>query len=232
MALALLIAGVYLVSVLVQVALLAGDYRIPRNIVRLVDLDQENNLPTWLSSTNLLISAILAAFITKAKQAQRDAYTLYWLGLCLVFLYLSVDEAASLHEAPNDRLRHVLGTSGGALFAAWVIPAMAVVSIFAGLYLRFLFSLPRRIQALIVLAGMLYVLGAVGFEMLSWSYRAPMFDPENHLASRDLTYMMITHLEEFLEMLGVALFIYALLSYIEIERISISMTVSRGARGS
>jgi hypothetical protein len=229
--LTVLITVAYLLSTLVQVAVFVGEYPIPNHIVRLVDLDQENNLPTWLSSTNLLICTILAAAITKAKQAQRDNYTRYWFGLCLAFLYLSVDEAASIHELPTNRLRDLVGASG-AFFAAWVIPAMIAVSIFALLYLRFLLSLPRRIQALIVLAGVLYVLGGVGFEMVSWHYRSPMFDPEDHLASRDLTYMMINHFEEFLEMLGVALFIYALLSYIDIERISISMIVSQRRRDS
>jgi hypothetical protein len=229
-ALIVLITVAYLSSTLVQVALIAGEYPIPKNIVRLVDLDRENNLPTWLSSTNLLICTVLAALITKAKQAQRDAYTHYWFGLCLTFLYLSVDEAASIHEATINPVKDLVGATSGAFFAAWVIPAMIAISIFAFLYLRFLFSLPRRIQALVVLAGILYVLGGVGFEMLSWYYRYPMYDPENFAASLDLTYMMINHVEEMLEMLGVAVFIYALLSYIDIERISFSMNTSQGGK--
>jgi predicted permease len=103
---------------------------------------------------------------------------------------------------------------------------MIVLSIFSLLYLRFLFALPRRIQALFVLAGGLYVIGGLGLEMLSWHYRFPLYDPENTEASRDLTYLMITHVEELLEMLGVAVFMYALLSYFGMNRITASMSIS------
>lgn len=224
-----LIMVAYLASTLVQIALLVGGYSLPPNIVRLLDLDEENNPPTWLSSTMLLTGSVLAAFIASAKRTRRDAYTPHWFGLCLIFLYLSLDETASLHEIPSNRVKNLVGASG-AFYAAWVIPAMVAVGIFALVYLRFLFSLPRRIQALLVLAGALYVFGAVGFEMLGWHYRAPMFDPQDHLASRDLTYMMINHLEELLEMLGAAMFIFALLSYMAMERISISIKASQGRR--
>jgi hypothetical protein len=225
--LVVLIVLAYLSSTLVNVALIAGNYPLPNHMIRLFDLDQENNLPTWLSSTNLLICAVLLVFIAKVKRAQRDAYTLHWYGLCLVFFYLSVDEAASIHEATVGPVRNLVGASG-AFFAAWVIPAMIAVSIFSLLYLRFLFALPRRIQALFVLAGGLYIIGGIGAEMLSWHYRSPMYDPENVVASRDLTYMMINHVEELLEMLGVAVFIYALLSYMGMNRISASISISRG----
>ena len=41
---------------------------------------------------------------------------------------------------------------------------------------------------------------------------------------------MITHVEELLEMLGVAVFIYALLSYFGMNRITASMSVSPAGR--
>ena len=227
--LVVLIVLVYLSGTLVHVARLAGGYPIRDHLVRLFDLDWENNLPTWLSSTNLLICAVLLALIAKAKRARRDAYAPYWFGLCLVFFYLAVDEAASLHEVTIGPVGELVGASG-AFFAAWVIPAMIVLSIFSLLYLRFLFALPRRTQALFVLSGGLYVIGGLGFEMLSWHYRFPLYDPENTEASRDLTYLMITHVEELLEMLGVAVFTYSLLSYLGMNKITASMSVSPAGR--
>jgi hypothetical protein len=223
--LVVLIGLAYLSSTLAQIALIAGGYPIPNHVIRLLNLSDENNLPTWLSSTNLLICAVLVGLIAKVKWAQCDAYRFHWFGLCLTFFYLSVDEAASIHEATVGPVRTLVGASG-AFFAAWVIPAMIAVSIFSLLYLRFLFALPRRVQALFVLAGGLYVIGGIGVEMLSWHYRFPMYDPENVAASRDLTYTMINHVEELLEMLGVAVFIYALLSYMGMNRISASISIS------
>lgn len=188
---------------------------LPMTLVERLDLDQENNIPTWFSSVVLATAALLLFFIARANAALGMAYSSYWAGLGLIFLYLSVDETASLHEAAGTLVQRLLGTSG-ALYSAWVIPAMVLVVIFAAIYLRFLWALPRRTAALFVLAGALYVGGALGLELIGWHYRYPMhaLDPTDWQASKDFTYALINHAEEFLEMTGVILFIYALLSYV------------------
>ncbi|HEX6144165.1 MAG TPA: hypothetical protein VFZ01_15720, partial [Geminicoccaceae bacterium] len=107
-----------------------------------------------------------------------------------------------------------------------------VVVIFGLIYLRFLLALPRRTQSLFLLAGALYLGGAIGIEMLAWHYRYPLHapDPTDWEGSKDIVWALLSHLEEVLEMVGVAIFLYALLSYLAHRRIGARLTFARGAR--
>jgi hypothetical protein len=67
-------------------------------IVRLLDLDGEFNLPTWFSSSQLLLLAFTALVAWKLDSGRwLDRHG--WLLLGLLFLYLSVDETAIIHES-------------------------------------------------------------------------------------------------------------------------------------
>jgi len=57
-----------------------------------------------------------------------------------------------------------------------------------------------------VISGTIYVTGALGLEL----FGGQRF--ESH--GKDLTYLMLTSCEEYLEMLGIVLFIHTLLKYI------------------
>jgi hypothetical protein len=72
---------------------------------------------------------------------------------------------------------------------------------------RFLLHLAVRHRRLFAVAAVLYVSGSVGVEMVS-AYHADLHGVQN------LTYELITVVEEALEMLGVLVFVYALLDYL------------------
>lgn len=74
-------------------------------------------------------------------------------------------------------------------------------------FVRFLAALPARIRRLILIAGTVYVGSALGVEMLD-GYYAQMYSNDN------MMYSILTTIEESMEMLGIIIFIYALLSYI------------------
>jgi hypothetical protein len=126
--------------------------------IALFDLDREQNVPTLYSSATLLLSAGLLAMIAIARKRQKKGDSLYWVGLAIIFLFLSVDETAGLHERLIKPLRSGLHTSG-ILFYAWVIPYGIFLIAMVLVYLRFLFSLAVRFRYLIVFAGILYVAG-------------------------------------------------------------------------
>jgi hypothetical protein len=177
--------------------------------IALFDLDREENVPTLYSSATLLISSGLLAVIAAARKRQKKGDYLYWAGLAVVFLFLSIDETAGLHERLIKPLRSALHTSG-ILFYAWVIPYGIFLIAMMLIYLRFLFSLAVRFRYLIIFAGILYVAGALGGELIG-GYWAELYSVEN------ITYALITTCEESLEMAGVLVFIYALMSYITSE---------------
>lgn len=170
-------------------------------------VDLESSAPTWYSSAALGLAGMLLALIAAAKIKTADNYRWHWAMLGCLFFSLSLDEIAMIHELPIDPLRERWNT-GGLLYYPWVVLGAALVGLVGLLYLRFFLSLPCRTQRGFLLAATLFVGGAIGVEMLSGAH-ADVFGEEN------LDYALIVTVEEFLEMLGVVIFIRALLDYIE-----------------
>ena len=189
-------------------------------LVSLFDFDTEQNIPTFYSATAILCSSLLLFFITFTHKSNGCRY-LGWMGLAVIFLFLSIDEISSIHERLTKLVRAFLDTSG-LLFSAWVIPYGLVVIIFVAAYLRFLIRLPKNIMFLFVLSGMIFVLGAIGLELLEGNHY-------ELYGSADVTFAVFYTIEEFMEMLGIALFIYTLLSYIESEFGLITITINKSS---
>ncbi len=178
-------------------------------------LDNEANLPTLFSFALLLFCATLLALIALTKDATADAYRFHWAFLGAVFFLMAFDEAASVHERLSNHIHGSLHTTGW-LFYSWVIPALALVALMGIAYLRFLLALPKSYRALFLVAAFLYVGGAVGVEMPEGAYVQVN-------GTNDLTYQMYTVIEETMEMLGLALFAYALMLYLAAGRRSIRL---------
>ena len=187
--------------------------------IPLFDFDREMNFPTYFSSTTLLACSVLLGIIAIEKRKTDNRSNLYWLGLALIFLFLSFDEYSSLHEKLILPLQSLLNTSG-ILFFAWVIPYGIALIIIGLVYLRFLIRLPPKTRNLIFLGALLYVLGALGMEMAGGYYY------DFHDGKIDMVYSAITTVEELLELLGIQVFVYALLSYIETEFVDLKFRIT------
>ncbi len=186
----------------------AGDTASPllSDVVRLFNINRESSVPTWYASSLLLVCAVFLGLIAWNKYVNREAYHRHWMGLACIFLYLSVDEGATIHEILTEPLQASLGT-GGPLFFAWVVVAIPLVLLFVLAYFRFWWNLPSRIRTLFFLAGMIYVGGALGIEMIG-------ANQWYHDGGTSLLYSTIGTLEEFCEMMGVITLIYALWVYL------------------
>ena len=172
-------------------------------LIPLFDLEMEANVPTFFSCL-LLILASLAALLNRSLAPAR-ANAWLWLGLAGIFLFMAVDEFAQLHEKTMLVSRQFFGGTGY-FYYAWVIPFGALALLVGLIYVRFLIALPRKTAALFVLAGAMFVGGAIGFELLE----APISESG---AYQSLTYMVLVTLEELLEMSSICVFIYAALDY-------------------
>lgn len=82
-----------------------------REISLLFDFNTESNVPTFFSSVDLLLAGILLFFIASAHKTNRVS-CLPWYFLSAKFVFLSVDEIASLHERLMVPVSQVLHTSG------------------------------------------------------------------------------------------------------------------------
>ncbi len=158
-------------------------------------LDREANLPSWFSSILLLTIAALCWTIGGDVRARRERRGRHWQLLAVVLTVLSLDEMVSFHERLNDPLKARLGTSG-ALEWAWVLVAIPAVLVLALLYLPWLRNLPRGTRYGLVLAGCVYIGGALVLEMIG----AYLF---SHGGGLDyLPYQIVATCEESMEMAG------------------------------
>jgi hypothetical protein len=67
-------------------------------LIRLFDLGQEANIPTWYSSTKLFCISALAALFAYRKFDSAHITSWVLILLPILFLILSMDESASIHE--------------------------------------------------------------------------------------------------------------------------------------
>lgn len=182
-------------------------------VIQLVDVNLELNIPTWYSSMMIMACAILLAII--ARGTPPDADRRYWWGLSVIFALLSLDELASLHNSASSLIQQVMNTSG--IFAlAWVIPGIIFVAGFVAAYVPFLRRLPPRTRKGFLVAGALFVTGAVVFEMLgAWYSQQPDM--------RYMVYAAIWTVEEALEMVAISIFVYILLRYMARQSLPLSI---------
>jgi len=210
-ALAALVAFLVLASVTVKFAEPFLTVRWMKTLVRIFDVDSEQNLPSWFSSVALLAAAALLAVIASGKK-RKEPYFLHGWALALIFLGLSVDEMVSIHELTIGTVRRTLRV-GGIFYFAWVIPGMIFVALFALAYLKFLRDLPASTRNQFLGAGTVYVAGAIGFEMLGGRQAAALLK-QGIPYETQFSYWALATVEELLEMIGIVLFIRALLLYL------------------
>lgn len=170
-------------------------------------LDLEANIPTYYNVVLLFIPALLLFGIASAKNQIKDKFRYHWYALALVFLFLSIDEASSLHERLIKPMREY--SDAGRLFHfAWIVPGIIAVIAFGLLFLMFFLHLDRKFRILFFVSLAVYIGGVIGGEMVSGYYA-------DNLGLRNFTYAVVASLEESVEMIGASMIIYSLLKYIE-----------------
>jgi hypothetical protein len=192
-----LLVGVACVSALGLASELAQSTFTPE-----LSLSYEGNLPTWFSSSVLLLCAIAAGTIAAARPPMRW----HWWGMCLVAGWMSLDEAAEIHE-------HLSGhfDTGGILYFDWVIPAAAIVLALALVYLPFVRRLAPATRLRLVIAATIYVGGALIMEL-------PLGVVTERSGMDSLGYALVDWVEETMEMVGASLAFVALVAHRQEQR--------------
>ncbi|HFE44811.1 MAG TPA: hypothetical protein ENJ18_04845 [Nannocystis exedens] len=169
------------------------------DLLTLLSLSYEGNLPTWYSSTLLALCGALLTLCAVSSQNDRWRWSLLSAG----FFYISFDESVGIHEAVDA----LFESSSGVLYFGWVIPATALVALLGLVYWPFLRRLPSTSRRRFVIAGAIYLCGALLLELPLglWTESA---GPEN------LVYALIDLLEESLEIIGLSLFIASLIDHL------------------
>jgi hypothetical protein len=171
-------------------------------IMRLFDVNTEQNIPTWFSTSVLLGCALLITTIAAVARRSGRRDSGHWIGLAVVVALMSLDEAAALHERLDAPTRALVGSGvPSVVHFAWVLPAALLAVVVASAFVGFLARLPARIRRLLVTAGLTYVTGAIGLELVG----GVLLETQAHRA----LYLLVAATEEALEMTASVLLLYA-----------------------
>lgn len=173
-------------------------------LVDFVHVNVEANLTTGFATAQLALASLLLLMTAWRVARAASPMSYYWLLLGVGFAYLAVDEAVQIHErlgpwlVGDPQLR-------GALRYAWVMPATVAVTVAGIAFVPFLVRLPARIRAGLIAAGAIYVLGAIGMEMVG-AATTSYLGQGSVAASASV-------LEEVGELFGVLLLIHVVLGF-------------------
>jgi hypothetical protein len=171
-----------------------------------VDLDREQSIPTWFSTVQLFTIAILLLLHARLSKQLRPYLILYGLG----FMFLSLDEAAVIHEKIIDSATRLqwnwlLWLTFNGSNEAWMIPYVMIgliVLLFSYRFFLLLWHDFRREAVLVVVGLTIFIIGGIVLELVAFHFEdAPTEKP----------YVWSVAGEEFLEMAGISVVLYGTL---------------------
>lgn len=180
-------------------------------LVPLFDFYEEQNVPTYASSLNLLLTSVLLFVIARLAREARHKDVYAWRILGAGFLFMSVDEFADLRHILGKIVKAVAGApldAGPLLPVAWTVPVAAIVIMVALCMLPFLLRLKKVYMVNFALAGAAFVFAAIGFETIEGHHVL-----QTH-GVRDVAFMLMVTAEETMEIFSILYFQYFLLRYI------------------
>lgn len=176
----------------------------------LTSLDMEQNPQTWYQAISVFVCGVLLLGIGALERARAAARSGYWFSVAALFFFLSMDEMGELHERMSGPLRKLFGSEGVLLYA-WVLGWGAALVVIAITHFRWLLALPAATRGRFLLAGVLFVTGAIGGELVE----SAIFS--RHQTFHHLGYEVAVVIEELLEMTGILLFTRALLLHLSLH---------------
>lgn len=179
----------------------------------LFDLDRPFNLPAFYATLLMLADALLLGAIGALYRRQRRSRGWSWFFLAALLLFLAFDKAFNVHGQIGWAISEAV-VDRRAAYQNVAIVGLAFTGTVAAISTRFLLRLDPRTRMLMLASGAIFVLGALGFEVL----QVLRHEVVRSTASRpDAVYFALVAAEETLEMLGMALFGYTLLDHLRIQ---------------
>jgi hypothetical protein len=166
-------------------------------------LNAEQNIPTFFAGCLLLMNAGLFG-LTWRLFRQPGRPDLGWLGFAVLFVFLAFDELFQVHEKLITPIRDTLQTSG-LLYFAWVLAYGLAVAVIAALFVPRWWRLDRSIRWWLAASSAVYLIGAVGFEMVGGAVY------ESSGRQGGVLYSILYTVEETLEMVGLVMLTYTLI---------------------
>lgn len=187
----------------------AGTYPLSGDLRSRFELHTGLSLPGWFGAILFLIMVPpLIVLARKAHGSGDRADARAWTCLALLVTVFSVDEVTSFHVFASLLIDvQILGFHGG---YNWVVFGMVAVVALVVIFGRFIVRLPEPLRFRFVLGSLLFFGGAVGIEMIN-AHTASTVGDANY------RYLLLTSVEEAVEMVGVLVIIYGLLEHVREE---------------
>lgn len=191
-----------------------GSSEASRLLFQIFDLDSENNVPTWYAALLWAIAAGLALVSARREFSPLAVVRWSWTLLGGVFLLLSIDEAASLHERwldlAGDAVQDMTGVADS-FYYNWVALAAVLAASVAALLVPFLLRIRRDVAVCLILGGALFLMGSLGFETVSSAIHRGWI---SSIHQTGLTWPRLIILEELFETFGAIVAIHAMLRWL------------------
>tara|TARA_B100000003_G_C10855206_1_gene340734 strand:+ start:223 stop:921 length:699 start_codon:yes stop_codon:yes gene_type:complete len=179
-------------------------------------LGNENNVPTAYAGLSILLSSLILYVNYLLEKSKNKKYFKY---LTFIFLYIATDEVFDLHNKVSKFFD--FGDNLSIFYYSWVIPYGIFTIVALLFFYKFFLTFKTKIRNLIFLAGLLFILGEIGFEMLSGHLVSSYGHPD--LLTQPLLFIneFFILIEESFGLLGILIFNYALLLNIENKKLKI-----------
>lgn len=172
------------------------DNRIIGDITYRMGLDSEASMPAWFSQILALLGAVFAYFLSVKSNTKKENFT--WKAIGLLSLAIAIDEMVAWHELLLQGL-HIWADldNRSVVQSAWLIMLPIILFVVVWLALNVKKSLKPEEQRGLTIALIIYLVGAVGIELV-----ASQVEKNNFYYSA----VWVT-LEEGLEMVGLWLLV-------------------------
>lgn len=190
-------------------------YEVAFGFIPMFNLDGEYNVPTIFSVFLIFINS-LALILTGYHPNTTKDEKKYWRVLGYILLYLAFDEMTSAHERVGGLVYRLAPNVFHASESRyWMLPIGILLVVFAFYFFRFYFRLLKRTRINFMVAGLVYITGAMGFEYVGDVYVSSQIADTGRIFAGDIYYSLIACVEEAFEMMGMALFLRALLLHLQ-----------------
>ncbi len=176
-------------------------------IHKLFHLDREANIPAWFSSMQLFMIGMVFFLTGYRSQSQLVLSRTVLVFLAVVFIFLSMDESASIHERMHVILKRQewMPSLKIGLWIPIYLFLIVVITIAIYPHIRIMWAHFPQEAAVLVVGILIFLLGAVGIEIV-----ADLFLRDD---IRSIPYAVEVAFEELLEMAGGSVILYGALLF-------------------
>jgi len=180
------------------------NHTIYKVLIKLFNLDAENTVPAWFS-TCILWSCGVGLFAIGSME--KKSIHRFWFLIGSSIIYVSLDENIGLHEHAIKVVNALAERNNielpDFLAFSWVIPAGMCLLVLALVLIPFFTKLESQMRILLFIAAFVYLLGAVGLEMVGAYAWINLYKN---------WYLLASTTEEILEMSGAIILLHAVTS--------------------